>query len=1086
MADPSSSPLSAYPSSPTPYHGDSRILPNIPEGHSSPLSALRTSPLSALRTPFTKAPTITMTPRRSRPRSNSDFTLTPHARVVLNVTPHRNSPNQPPAALPPLELSPGFIMQSPIRGTAANKKAARMKEGQEKRAETMAEKIAAAERDHFMEEEEQQRRNQETFRRCLELLRSKGTTFGEFLMYVLDPKSGEGVVRWHEFAAVSGRITQILDWWSSGKNPRRVRDELDEWAVEHVCSLLAKQARHVTRMGKLKTWGRDIDEKLVLTFSFQTLYQYLRNEGADLIVRVFESIAHSKDTPNHSEARNLRTETVVTSTILQCLAEHNNGNNLSRRMMGLYLYASESYTSIVQNDSHMADESTLSSLNPIPVQPLSDGPPSASVQPLSNDPPSDIPTQPFPNQPTSKRHRIGTLQKLSASIRTKARGVATVGLFGEVYDNINFMSRTGEQALGHHDSQENGTCVTVFELWAVKIEDLQSSVLQEAFDNALPLTKEDILHNPTESALFRKCLIHGLICIIIRYSQQEKLQAFRSDMEKRQPYSNIRITPHHTKVYPVTAFNIDESSITGNVDADEAVVDILELRKRVTRFWERVRIIAGDQLSIARLRSIQLLRAGHEGGYEGFGWGVWMPGLFHAKMTDIHGLMTTHFGNPSASIADPGSLHFHNTLLGRLPIVPTSLPPFHTCRNLVFVSLYARALHCLLLVSGKSSLEEYAESLSSWDQLYSDAERIYDTYANAAVVGELREARELAEEGEAEGDMVFENAVLFLRDALISREMADAVRAGDSGRVVLVLKIWALSFRGSGRTKYAYEMLYLIHNLEKVWPKPIRDAVLNNWLVSTNGRTFLEVDLLQEHLNYWIKVFYKAHGSNMSWQWLGMIAPCVNILRALAAQIHDILGYDQYLRHAEVDISNDIFGLMDSLDNREVYKTTKGRKLGEDQIVLDNVGFGLQVYTTGNHNPLHEFNEMASQLQRRRRMAPLDVDEEITPPTHTSYSPNSTAPLNHSNGATTASQGNNTDPDEPEDQYVGELAEILDALDRGEVEPTLVLAGADDVALDFEDVGQMGIGADADELFEDFDRDPEPEPVEVEADMWAL
>lgn len=134
--------------------------------------------------------------------------------------------------------------------------------------------------------------------------------------------------------------------------------------------------------------------------------------------------------------------------------------------MGLYLYASgaqkqniavlsrlgvtESYTSIVQNDSHMADESTLSSLNPIPVQPLSDGPPSASVQPLSNDPPSDIPTQPFPNQPTSKRHRIGTLQKLSASIRTKARGVATVGLFGEVYDNINFMSRTGEQALGHH------------------------------------------------------------------------------------------------------------------------------------------------------------------------------------------------------------------------------------------------------------------------------------------------------------------------------------------------------------------------------------------------------------------------------------------------------------------------------------------------------------------------------------------------------------------------------------------------------------------------------------------------------------
>jgi hypothetical protein len=30
------------------------------------------------------------------------------------------------------------------------------------------------------------------------------------------------------------------------------------------------------------------------------------------------------------------------------------------------------------------------------------------------------------------------------------------------------------------------------------------------------------------------------------------------------------------------------------------------------------------------------------------------------------------------------------------------------------------------------------------------------------------------------------------------------------GRVVLVLKTWALGFRGNGRTKYAYEMIHLI------------------------------------------------------------------------------------------------------------------------------------------------------------------------------------------------------------------------------------------------------------------------------------
>ena len=104
--------------------------------------------------------------------------------------------------------------------------------------------------------------------------------------------------------------------------------------------------------------------------------------------------------------------------------------------------------------------------------------------------------------------------------------------------------------------------------------------------------------------------------------------------------------------------------------------------------------------------------------------------------------------------------------------------------------------------------------------------------------------------------MVFENAILFMRDGLISREFTDAVKAGDSGRVVLVLKTWALSYRGNGRTKYAYEMLHLIHHLSKIWPKGICDIVLKNWLLNTTGHTdsFVEIDLVQEHLNFWIKV----------------------------------------------------------------------------------------------------------------------------------------------------------------------------------------------------------------------------------------
>lgn len=74
--------------------------------------------------------------------------------------------------------------------------------------------------------------------------------------------------------------------------------------------------------------------------------------------------------------------------------------------------------------------------------------------------------------------------------------------------------------------------------------------------------------------------------------------------------------------------------------------------------------------------------------------------------------------------------------------------------------------------------------------------------------------------------MVFENAVLFNRDALIMREFNDAIKAGDSGRIKLSLKTLVVYYRGSGRTKYAHETLHVLHNLEHVWPKPLRYVLL--------------------------------------------------------------------------------------------------------------------------------------------------------------------------------------------------------------------------------------------------------------------
>ena len=368
--------------------------------------------------------------------------------------------------------------------------------------------------------------------------------------------------------------------------------------------------------------------------------------------------------------------------------------------------------------------------------------------------------------------------------------------------------------------------------------------------NAPPLALEHLELDEHESELMDDALVHTILAIIVRYGG-EGFTAWKDKLTANQPKSSEIIDVHKTTLHPLPAMEIDENTITGNIEIIEEINKELHLNTESQDHTKYIKFIAGDQLTIARQRAIMTVRLGHEVGLEMWKHFTLITGLFHAKIADCHGTLNTHFG--VSSKRSPGSLAFHNTCLDRLPIVLTSLPSFRVCRDLIMVSLYARVLHCLLLVSGYNSLEAYAKHVQSWSTLKTDAGLIFTTYASADHVQELREHR-IADTRQRElivkaieqaakakqpsvtptpslppvlelrlqGDMVFENGCLFLRDALLTRLFADAIKAGDSGLVVQVLKMWAFSYRGNGRTKYAHEMLHLLHNLVKVYSSNLR------------------------------------------------------------------------------------------------------------------------------------------------------------------------------------------------------------------------------------------------------------------------
>jgi hypothetical protein len=268
-----------------------------------------------------------------------------------------------------------------------------------------------------------------------------------------------------------------------------------------------------------------------------------------------------------------------------------------------------------------------------------------------------------------------------------------------------------------------------------------------------------------------------------------------------------------------------------------------------------------------------------------------------------------------------------------------------------------------------------------------------------------------------------------------------------------------------------------------------RKVVTQNWLLNPTGKpnAFVEIDLVQEHLNFWIKVsglcvshqvqnlpiikrVYKAEGGSHSWDWLALVSPCVDILRKLSTKINLELGTEQGSKHTIPDLQKDINILMSVLKEHDVYRIVHGRVVDtQDRAVQDVISVGLAQLSHGNAtNPIGEFNDQFERLRDRRKLAPvweddIDFDElELT---------SAQGVFGSKNNVSLGEIGNSEHENSPSNEVPGsgdsgsETDQDLEPLDA-ELEaalmesPTLPRVDEGDVALDMD-------GWDLDEISEE-------------------
>ena len=129
---------------------------------------------------------------------------------------------------------------------------------------------------------------------------------------------------------------------------------------------------------------------------------------------------------------------VVTSAALSCLGEYSHANNLAKRVVGLYLYATGAQRQSIHVLSTLGLSESYSNLITRNVYRKRNTSKHARDSEQSSEPSSE---QVF---------LTGTLHQLSESMREKTREIAMTGLFGVVYDNINIDLRNAEQIVGRH------------------------------------------------------------------------------------------------------------------------------------------------------------------------------------------------------------------------------------------------------------------------------------------------------------------------------------------------------------------------------------------------------------------------------------------------------------------------------------------------------------------------------------------------------------------------------------------------------------------------------------------------------------
>ncbi|KAF9817385.1 hypothetical protein IEO21_03526 [Rhodonia placenta] len=294
-----------------------------------------------------------------------------------------------------------------------------------------------------------------------------------------------------------------------------------------------------------------------------------------------------------------------------------------------------------------------------------------------------------------------------------------------------------------------------------------------------------------------------------------------------------------SKQVPARAMDINQSTVKGNADAlsnlfaQGGIGDPMDT-PGCRDIGDHIILVHGDLATCERVQSVQRSRGEEKTPFNRYQSVVFVMGLFHLKMACADAIWKIFIQPKAAQEDDTSLLRQVREIRIKESAKVASKPGFRRMHEVIqHVGIVSR-LDCWAQEVGDEnramdSLEAWAQSRPSWDDLVSVATRLVTKYVAGPEFSELQyQSPEVR-------DQQWENTLLREQYFLLYEEVSYAMNAGDIGRVEDCFLPWIFIFRGCGKHKRAIRM---------------------NILCNPTGQknTFRAIDWWVEHNNLYIKV----------------------------------------------------------------------------------------------------------------------------------------------------------------------------------------------------------------------------------------